>query len=168
MMKQAQEAAKKRQEEEKKKQEEEAFNALPEEEKQKIQKIKDAEAEKNKGNEFYKKKDFNNAIAHYDKAIELNPSEVNYLNNKAAVYFEMKDYSKCIEQCDQAIKVSKGGHYDYIKLGKALARKGNALAQMGQFDESIDFYQQALLENNDYNTREGLKKVEKMKKEHEA
>ena len=48
------------------------------------------------------------------------------MNNKAAVYFEMKDFDKCIEECDKAIQKSKQGHYDYVKLGKALGRKANA------------------------------------------
>jgi stress-induced-phosphoprotein 1 len=52
------------------------------------------------------------------------------MNNKAAVYFQMKDYQKCIEECDKAIEKSKRGHYDYIKLGKALARKANAKVQL--------------------------------------
>jgi hypothetical protein len=42
----------------------------------------------------------------------------------------MKDYDTCIALCDEAIKVSKSGNYDYIKLGKALARKGNALCAL--------------------------------------
>ncbi len=49
-----------------------------------------------------------------------------YHNNKAAVYFEMKDYEKCIAECDVAIELSKGSNYDYVKLGKAIARKANA------------------------------------------
>lgn len=52
------------------------------------------------------------------------------MNNKAAVYYEMKDYQKCIEECDRAIETSKSGHYDYAKLGKALARKATAMLQL--------------------------------------
>jgi hypothetical protein len=53
-----------------------------------------------------------------------------FYSNKAAVYFEMKDYDKCIGACDDAIETTKsGGQYDYIKLSKAMARKGNALLQ---------------------------------------
>lgn len=58
---------------------------------------KEADKEKDLGNSFYKKKDFDGAIQHYDKAIELFPSDLTYYTNKAAVYFEMKDYEKCIE-----------------------------------------------------------------------
>lgn len=89
------------------------------------------------------------------------------MNNKAAVYFEMKDYGKCIEECDKAIEKSKGGHYDYAKLGKALARKANAKLQLGQFDEALELYRSSLLENNDPNVKDQLKKAEKMKKEDE-
>lgn len=48
---------------------------------------KEAIKEKEIGNEFYKKKDFENAIAHYDKAIELDPVNITYLTNKAGIYF---------------------------------------------------------------------------------
>lgn len=40
-------------------------------------------AEKNLGNEAYKKRDFAAAHQHYDKAIELEPSNMTYYNNKA-------------------------------------------------------------------------------------
>jgi len=56
----------------------------------------------------------------------LEPNELSYYTNKAAVYFEKKEYDKCIEECDKAIKKSSEGHYDYIKLARALARKANA------------------------------------------
>jgi stress-induced-phosphoprotein 1 len=79
----------------------------------------------------------------------------------------MKDYENCIKECDTAIEKSKGGNYDYVKLGKAMARKGNAKLQLKQFDEAIELFKNSLLENNDYNVREQLKKAEKTKKEEE-
>lgn len=39
--------------------------------------------EKEKGNAAYKKKDFTAALEHYDKAIELDPTNVTFLTNKA-------------------------------------------------------------------------------------
>jgi len=63
-----------------------------------------AEEEKNLGNECYRKKQFDQAIEHYDNALGINPEEINYINNKAAVYYEMKSYDKCIELCDEAIE----------------------------------------------------------------
>lgn len=42
-------------------------------------------AEKEKGNELYKQKKFEEALTHYDKAIELDPSEMLFLTNKAGM-----------------------------------------------------------------------------------
>jgi len=52
----------------------------------------------------------------------------------------MGDYDKCIEECDRAIAKCKEGYYDYQKLGKALARKGNAKVKQGMYDEAIELY----------------------------
>ena len=164
--KREEEEAKRKQEEEKKKKEDEE-NALPAEEKLKIALKKQAEAKKNEGNEQYKKKNFQEAIKLYDEAISLDTNEVTFYNNKATVYFEMKDYDKCIEICDQAIDLSKGGNYDYVKLGKALARKAAARLAQGHFDDAIDLYRQSLLENGDASVKDQLKKAEKAKKDDE-
>lgn len=83
------------------------------------------------------------------------------------MYFELKEFDKCIEECDRAIEKSKGGHYDYSKLGKALARKANAKLQLQQYEEAIELFRSSLLENNDPNVKDQLKKAEKQKKEDE-
>lgn len=138
---------KKRKEEEEKKRQEDELNSLPEEERKiKIAK-KEAEGLKAKGNEFYKKRDFEKALDFYQQAIDKDPEEITYYSNKAAVYFEMKDFDKCIEQCDKALETVKAGNYDYVKVAKAMARKANALLQQNKVDESIELYQKALLEN---------------------
>lgn len=100
---------------------------LPNEEKIELQKKKDAEAKKLEGNAAYKAKDFPNAIRFYSEAIDLNPKEFTFYTNMAAVYVEMKEYDSAIEQCDKVIELSKEGGYDYVKLGKAMARKASAL-----------------------------------------
>lgn len=79
----------------------------------------------------------------------------------------MKDYEKCIEECDKAIQKSKEGYYDYQKLGKALARKAGAMLAQNKFDEAIELYKTSLLENNDPNVKDQLKKTERLKKEDE-
>ena len=83
----------KAEDEKKKKEAEEA--ALPEEERVLIQEKKDAEAFKLQGNDFYKAKDFENALDYYQKAIDKCPKEITYHSNRAAVYFEMKDFDQC-------------------------------------------------------------------------
>ena len=41
--------------------------------------------EKEAGNAAYKKKDFETALSHYSKAIELDPTDMTFLNNKAGM-----------------------------------------------------------------------------------
>jgi len=65
---------------------------LSDPERQAIQKKKEAADFKLKGNEAYKKKDFEKALEMYNKAIENDTEELTYYTNKAAVYFEKKDY----------------------------------------------------------------------------
>ncbi len=51
---------------------------------------KAAVAEKEAGNEFYKKKEFETAMSHYDKAIELDPINITYYTNKAGNFSRVK------------------------------------------------------------------------------
>ena len=141
---------------------------MPDDERAALQRKRDAEAKKLQGNEFYKKKDFPNAIKLYSEAIEMDPKEMTFYSNLAAVYFEMGEYDKVIEECDKVIALSKEGAYDYVKLGKAMARKANALFKKDMLEESIALYRAALLEHNDYNTKEAMKRVQKEKDKRDA
>lgn len=129
---------------------------------------KQAEGKKNEGNDYYKKRDFAKALELYSEAVALNENEVTYYNNKAACYFEMKDFDRCIEECEMAIEKSKGGNYDYVKLGKAIARKANAKLAQSKYDEAIELFSASLLENNDPAVRDQKKKAERAKNDFEA
>jgi stress-induced-phosphoprotein 1 len=45
-----------------------------------------AQREKELGNAAYKQKDFDTALIHYNKAVELEPLEITYLNNIAGLH----------------------------------------------------------------------------------
>ena len=51
-----------------------------------------AEKMKEKGNQEFKKRNFNEALNYYDEAIKIKSEEPLYYNNKAAAYIELKDY----------------------------------------------------------------------------
>ncbi|GFS35463.1 stress-inducible protein [Actinidia rufa] len=61
---------------------------VPEEEREARERKKEAHKEKEKGNAAYKK-DFEAAIQHYAKAIELDDKDISFLTNRAVVYLEM-------------------------------------------------------------------------------
>nr|CAH7713545.1 unnamed protein product [Callosobruchus chinensis] len=81
-----------------------------------------AKQEKEEGNAFYKKKDFPNAITHYQKAIEHDPTDITFYNNLAAVYFEQKEYEKCIKECERAIDVGRENRADFKLIAKSFMR----------------------------------------------
>ncbi|KAG5039742.1 hypothetical protein JHK85_012218 [Glycine max] len=62
---------------------------VAEEEKEARDRKGQAQKEKEAGNAAYKKKDFETAIGHYTKALELDDEDISYLTNRAAVYLEM-------------------------------------------------------------------------------
>ena len=49
-----------------------------------------AEDHKNKGNNSFKSRNFQEAIDHYSNAIKLNPKESAYYSNRAACYLQLK------------------------------------------------------------------------------
>jgi stress-induced-phosphoprotein 1 len=59
------------------------------EEKEAKERKAQAVKEKELGNAAYKKKEFEKAIEHYTKAMELDDEDISYLTNRAAVYLEM-------------------------------------------------------------------------------
>lgn len=62
---------------------------VADEESEAKQRKAEAQKEKEAGNAAYKKKQFDTAIQHYSKALELDDEDISFLTNRAAVYLEM-------------------------------------------------------------------------------
>lgn len=130
----------------------------------------DAVAEKVAGNALYKKRKFDEALVHYNKAIELDPDNFSFQANKAAVYFEQKDYDLCISTCENVIKESKASKcYDYKLVAKAYHRMANALEKAGKpLEEVIAAHGDALMEHPLPAAKEAIKKLKEKKKKADA
>jgi stress-induced-phosphoprotein 1 len=91
-------------------------------------------------------------------AIDKVPTDVTYYSNKAAVLMEQKKFDEAIETIDSGIAKAKetGSGIDYVKHAKALQKKGNAYAKKQMFDEAIEQYGKALIENNDHGIKMSL------------
>lgn len=128
-----------------------------------------AQKEKESGNAAYKKKDFETAIQHYTKAIELDDEDISYLTNRAAVYLEMGRYEDCIKDCDKAVERGRELRSDYKMVARALTRKGTALVKMAKcskdFEPAIETFQKALTEHRNPDTLKKLNDAEKAKKD---
>eukprot|EP01016_Furgasonia_blochmanni_P014917 TRINITY_DN1797_c0_g1_i3.p1 TRINITY_DN1797_c0_g1~~TRINITY_DN1797_c0_g1_i3.p1 ORF type:complete len:608 (+),score=221.37 TRINITY_DN1797_c0_g1_i3:156-1979(+) len=131
--------------------------------------LSEAEIEKNKGNEAYKARNFEEALKHYDRAIELDPNEPLFHNNKAAVYIEMEQHDKALEVVDAVLQdfETRGVRMDVIKLAKLLARKASVFAHRKDYEKAIFWYEKSLLEDSVPKVRDDLKKIQRLKREAE-
>lgn len=126
---------------------------------------KEAESQKALGNAAYSKKDFETAIKHYSKAIELVPDSLVYYSNRAAAYFEKGDYDMCIKDCEEAVEKGRSQRADYKQIAKALSRIGNAYMKKDNLEEAIRYYNDSLIEDRTAPTLASLRKAEKQKEE---
>ncbi|XP_006652583.2 hsp70-Hsp90 organizing protein-like [Oryza brachyantha] len=142
---------------------------VTEEEKEHKEKKAAAHKEKEAGNAAYKKKDFETAIQHYTKAMELDDEDISYLTNRAAVYLEMGKFDECIKDCDKAVEKGREHRADFKMISRALTRKGTALAKLAKtskdYDIAIETFQKALTEHRNPDTLKKLNDAERAKKE---
>ncbi|XP_076765953.1 stress-induced phosphoprotein 1 [Xylocopa sonorina] len=128
---------------------------------------KQAQHEKQLGNEAYKQKKFELALEHYNKAVELDPTEIIYLLNIAAVYFEQKEYEKCISQCEMAIEVGRENRADFKLIAKAFTRIGHAYKKMGNWKQAKIYYEKSMSEHRTPEIKTLLSDIDKIIKEEE-
>lgn len=81
----------------------------------------EAEGEKKLGTENYKKREFDVAIKHYDRAWSLH-KDITYLTNKSAAQFEKGDYEGAIETCKSAIEEGREVLADFKTIAKYVHR----------------------------------------------
>merc|ERR1719393_63049 len=136
---------------------------------------KAADEFKAKGNELYKKKEFEKALAEYDKAIEAQPNDITYHNNKCAVWIEMGEgyYDKVSEPCDDLLarryemNSANPGGASFEKVAKVYCRKSAVFEKRKKFDEAIELLDKALCEDNSRQTRNHKRDLERAKEKAE-
>lgn len=139
------------------------------EEKEKKQNKAQAVKEKELGNQTYKKKQFEEAIAHYTKALELDDEDISYLTNRAAVYLEMGQYQEAVKDCEKAVERGRELRADFKIIARALTRKGTAYVKMAKtskdYEPAIETFNKALTEHRNPDTLKRLNDAERTKKE---
>merc|ERR1719221_1132802 len=132
---------------------------------------KAADEFKQKGNELYKKKQFDEALAMYDKAIEQEPNDVTYYNNKCAVWVEMGPdyYDKVLEACkgilEKRYEMNSAcpGGASFEKVAKVFNRIASVYERRKDYATAIEYYNKALTEDNNKTTRNALRECERAK-----
>lgn len=133
---------------------------LTDEERETRKRKVEALAIKEKGNNLYKQKQFADAIAAYDEAYQMDPSNVMLLNNKAAVLIEQGSCDEAIALCKDAIE--KGNQYriSFEDKAKIYARIASACTKLDDIPAAIQAYGQAQMENFDKAIERKLKNLE--------
>jgi stress-induced-phosphoprotein 1 len=137
---------------------------LDEEAQEKKQKKEEADKEKALGTENYKKRNFDEAIAHYTKAWEIY-KDITYLNNLGAAYFEKGDFDKCIEACTKAIEEGRDIYADFKLIAKSYARIGSAYEKKGELPLAIENFNKSLTEHRTPDVLNKLRAAERAKTE---
>lgn len=124
-----------------------------------------AKREKDEGNSAYKKKDFDTALVHYNKAIEHDPTDITFYSNIAAVHFERKDFRQCITECEKGVEVGRDNRADYKLIAKAFARIGNSYRKLGENKQARTYFEKSLSEHRTPEVKTLLSQVEAVIKE---
>eukprot|EP00931_Biecheleriopsis_adriatica_P084718 TRINITY_DN586_c0_g2_i1.p1 TRINITY_DN586_c0_g2~~TRINITY_DN586_c0_g2_i1.p1 ORF type:complete len:585 (-),score=205.73 TRINITY_DN586_c0_g2_i1:132-1886(-) len=136
---------------------------------------KEADEWKSKGNELYKKKQFQEAIDMYDKAIAVVPDDITYHNNRNAVLIEMgeENWDKVLENCQDLINRryeingANPGGASFEKVAKVFSRMASIHEKRKMFDKAIEMYNKSLTEDNTRQVRNALRECERLKEKYE-
>jgi stress-induced-phosphoprotein 1 len=126
----------------------------------------DADAEKKLGTENYKKRQFDEAIAHYETAWSLH-KDITYLTNLSAAKYEKGDYKGAITACEEAIEYGRTVRADFKIVAKAYGRIGSSYEKLNDLPLAITNYQKALTEHRTPEILTKLRAAEKAKIENE-
>jgi Ca-activated chloride channel family protein len=109
-----------------------------------------------KGNEYYKQQQFENAVAEYNKALEKDPANTVAQFNLANSLQKQKKQEEAIKIFNDLAKSTNEGGL----RSKAYYNKGVAMSQQKRLEESIEAYKNALRNNpDDKDARENLQKA---------
>lgn len=133
---------------------------LSEEEKAEKASKAQAVSAKDRGNALYKAKQFDEAIAAYDEAIALDPTNILFRNNKAAVFLERGECEAAIALCNEAIEIGKVNRASYEDRAKVFQRIAAAHLKLNDVGAAIKAYQDSNMEKYDKAVERKIKNLE--------
>ena len=95
------------------------------------------------GNTLKELKRYDEALAHYDRALSLNPDHAGAWSNKGVSLHELKRYDEALAHYDKALSLNP----DYAE---AWGNMGNTLKELKRYDEALAYYNKALSLKPDY------------------
>lgn len=96
---------------------------------------KDYDTAKNKGNECFKIKKYNEALKYYNDAINFKKDEPIAYSNRAICYINLGKFLEAKQDCDTAISLDS-------TMVKAYYRRGLALRGLHRYEKALQDFQQ--------------------------
>jgi len=96
-----------------------------------------ADTEKEKGNEAFYARDYDEAEAYYTRSIHFNPTDASIWSNRALVRLKVGKPQEALKDCNKALEVNP-------KYMKAWHRKGKALCELHDYEDAIVCFQKAM------------------------
>nr|XP_008540866.1 PREDICTED: serine/threonine-protein phosphatase 5 [Equus przewalskii] len=96
--------------------------------------LKRAEELKTQANDYFKAKDYENAIKFYSQAIELNPNNAIYYGNRSLAYLRTECYGYALADATRAIELDK-------KYIKGYYRRAASNMALGKFRAALRDYE---------------------------
>jgi pimeloyl-ACP methyl ester carboxylesterase len=93
---------------------------------------------KQKGNDAFKAGKWDEAIKHYNKALEIDDKQASLYSSRAACWALKKDHKNALKDASRCIELDPKGS------SSAYGRKGNALFMLERLDEAEDAYNAGL------------------------
>jgi tetratricopeptide (TPR) repeat protein len=91
----------------------------------------------NQATDLYRQGRYEEAIAYYDKALAIDPNDVDALNYKGAALYRQGKHQEAITYFDKALAIDP----NYVP---ALTYKGIYVYDLERYDEAIAYYDKAL------------------------
>jgi stress-induced-phosphoprotein 1 len=109
-----------------------------------------SEEHRQKGNEYFKKGEFNMALKEYEEAARRNPNDAKIFNNKATVFVKMLKFNEAMKEVDHCLELDP----TFIK---AMLRKASIYGFNKQFDKAVETYEKILkIDENNMEAKNGI------------
>jgi tetratricopeptide (TPR) repeat protein len=102
-----------------------------------LQSLNNANVYFNEAEEYFDRGDYAEAIASYDKAIQLRSDFGQAYNNRGLAYHAKEDYDKAIEDANKAIELLPNSASVYNNRGYAYNDKGDYDKAIADFDKAL-------------------------------
>mmetsp|Transcript_87739 Transcript_87739/g.183413 ORF Transcript_87739/g.183413 Transcript_87739/m.183413 type:complete len:510 (+) Transcript_87739:94-1623(+) len=99
-----------------------------------------ADSEKEKGNEAFYSKDYEEAEAYYSRSLHFSRDDPSTWANRALARLRLERFEGALADCDRALEINS-------RYVKALHRRGKALHELKRYEEAVRSFQLALAES---------------------